>query len=58
MRELSDKELDQVNGGAITKENGGGMPPKGEAFGGPFKIPADKEPPGQNKGPPPDEMEG
>jgi bacteriocin-like protein len=53
MRELSDKELDQVNGGAITKENGGGMTPKGEAFGVPSKNPADKEPPGQNKGPPP-----
>ncbi len=35
--------------GAITKENGGGNEPKGEANGIPAKNPADKCPPGQNK---------
>jgi hypothetical protein len=33
----------------ITKENGGGNTPKGEAKGIPAKNPAGKAPPGQNK---------
>ena len=36
--------------GAITKENPGGNEPGGEARGIPAKNPADKCPPGQNKG--------
>jgi hypothetical protein len=35
--------------GAITKENGGGNQPGGEAKGIPAKNPADKCPPGKNK---------
>jgi hypothetical protein len=36
--------------GAITKENPGGHEPGGEAKGIPAKNPADKCPPGKNKG--------
>jgi hypothetical protein len=47
--ELTDAELDFVFGGAITKLNGGGHTPNGEANGVPSVNPTGKEPPGQNK---------
>jgi hypothetical protein len=53
MREISEDELDLVQGGKITQENGGGQTPGGNAFGVPSENPAGNEPPGQNKGPPP-----
>ena len=52
MRELSNAELDQVAGGTITKENGGGHTPGGEAFGVPSKNPAGKDLGSHNKRPP------
>jgi hypothetical protein len=50
-RVLSDAELNQVHGGKISHENNGGHTPGGSAFGVPHQNPADKEPPGHNKGP-------
>lgn len=47
MRELNDKELGQVAGGAITQTNGGGHVPNGNANGVPSTNPAGHEPPGQ-----------
>jgi hypothetical protein len=52
-KELTDAQLDLVQGGKITQENGGGQTPGGNAFGVPSENPAGNEPPGQNKGPPP-----
>lgn len=50
--ELTNEQLDQVVGGAITavKENGGGNTPNGQANGVPTvnKNPAGFAPPGQN----------
>jgi hypothetical protein len=48
-RELTKAELDVVHGGAITKVNGGGNTPNGNANGVPNVNPAGHEPPGQNK---------
>jgi hypothetical protein len=52
LRELTEKEIQQVSGGTISpvKENGGGNTPKGEANGVPtvFKNPAGHEPGGWN----------
>jgi bacteriocin-like protein len=49
MRELDEKELKQVSGGAITQTNNGGQEPNGNANGIPSTNPAGHEPPGQNK---------
>ena len=46
---LSKVQLDQVVAGAITKTNGGGNTPNGNANGIPAKNPAGFAPPGQNK---------
>jgi len=45
---LSKAQLDQVVAGAITKTNGGGNTPNGNANGIPAKNPAGFAPPGQN----------
>ena len=49
MRALTETELGNVSGGAITKVNGGGNTPNGAANGIPNSNPAGHEPPGQNK---------
>jgi hypothetical protein len=49
--ELTDAELDFVFGGKLSKENGGGNTPGGNAFGVPTVNSGGNEPPGQNKGP-------
>jgi len=46
---LSQAQLDQVVAGTITKTNGGGNTPNGNANGIPAKNPAGFAPPGQNK---------
>jgi bacteriocin-like protein len=52
IRELTEKELDQVSGGKITpvKVNGGGNTPNGQANGVPSENqnPSGFAPPGQN----------
>jgi len=52
LAELTDEQLDQVVGGAITavKVNGGGNTPNGQANGVPtvYENPAGFAPPGQN----------
>jgi hypothetical protein len=56
LRQLTEKEIQQVSGGTITpettKKNGGGNTPNGEANGVPevtvFKNPAGHEPGGWN----------
>ena len=57
--ELTDEQLDQVSGGAITahyeKQNGGGNTPNGQANGVPTVYtgstnPAGQYPPGQQQG--------
>lgn len=49
MRELKETELRQVSGGKITKVNGGGNTPNGQANGVPNLNPAGHEPAGWNK---------
>lgn len=46
---LSKAELDNVVAGSITKTNGGGNTPAGNANGIPNTNPAGTAPPGQNK---------
>jgi hypothetical protein len=48
IRELTEKEIQQVSGGKITALNGGGNTPNGEANGVPKVNPTGKEPPGWN----------
>jgi hypothetical protein len=49
MRSLTQAELRQVSGGKITKTNGGGNTPNGEANGIPSRNPAGHAPGGHNK---------
>jgi hypothetical protein len=48
LRELTEKEIQQVSGGKITAVNGGGHTPGGNANGVPRENPAGNEPPGWN----------
>ena len=48
LRELTEKEIQQVSGGTIIAVNGGGNTPNGGANGVPRENPAGHQPPGQN----------